>query len=159
MLETIENLNQQVDYLTKKLFGRSSEKTKDCAGQLNLFDEAEQEASEAFGFDDDDSVTVQTVAAGDLNATVRNAPGMNREDLQIIQTQQNGVKRYQWVWATGGENGVQVGRGCVLDDGYYHYVLTVLADEEAVGQVQSAWKEIFSSFRLADEREQVSTGS
>lgn len=56
--QTIENLNQQVDYLTKKLFGRSSEKTKDCAGQLNLFDEAEQEASEAFGFDDDDSVTV-----------------------------------------------------------------------------------------------------
>jgi len=108
---------------------------------------------------DDYSVTVQTVAAGDLNATVRNATGMNREDLQIIQTQQNGVKRYQWVWATGGENGVQVGRGCILDDGYYHYVLTVLADEDAVGQVQSAWKEIFGSFRLADEREQVSTGS
>ena len=34
----------QLDYLTKKLFGTSSEKMKDVEGQLNLFDEAEQEA-------------------------------------------------------------------------------------------------------------------
>ena len=108
---------------------------------------------------DDYSVTVQTVAAGDLNATIRNATGMERADLQVIETEENGAKRYRWVWATGGENGVQVGRGCVLDDGNYHYVLTALADEEASARVQSAWKEIFSSFRLADEREGISTGS
>lgn len=38
------NLMEQIDYLTKKLFGTSSEKSKDIEGQLNLFDEAEQEA-------------------------------------------------------------------------------------------------------------------
>lgn len=108
---------------------------------------------------DDYSVTVQTVASGDLNATIRNATGMNKEDLQIMQTEERGIKRYRWVWATGGESGVQVGRGCVLDDGHYHYVLTVLADEGAVSRVQSVWKEIFGSFRLADEREGISTGS
>ena len=108
---------------------------------------------------DDYSVTVQTVAAGDLNKTIHNATGMNREDLQIMQTEEKGVKRYRWVWATGGENGVEVGRGCVLDDGHYHYVLTAMADEKAATRVQPAWKEIFSSFRLADEREQISTGS
>lgn len=108
---------------------------------------------------DDYSVTVQTVAAGDLNATIRNASGMDREALQIMQTEEQGVKRYRWVWATGGENGVQVGRGCILDDGHYHYVLTALADENAAGRVQDAWKELFSSFRLADEREGISTGS
>ena len=108
---------------------------------------------------DDYSVTVQTVASGDLGATIRNATGMSREDLQIMQTEENGVKRYRWVWATGGESGAQVGRGCVLDDGHYHYLLTALADEDAVSRVQSAWKEMFSSFRLADEREGISTGS
>ena len=40
--EQIQNLLAQVDYLTKKLFGTSSEKMKDVEGQLNLFDEAEQ---------------------------------------------------------------------------------------------------------------------
>lgn len=42
--EQIQNLLAQIDYLTKKLFGTSSEKMKDVEGQLNLFDEAEQEA-------------------------------------------------------------------------------------------------------------------
>lgn len=42
--EQIQNLLAQVDYLTKKRFGTSSEKMKDVEGQLNLFDEAEQEA-------------------------------------------------------------------------------------------------------------------
>ena len=41
---TISSLREQVEYLTKKLFGTSSEKSKMVAGQLNLFDEAEQEA-------------------------------------------------------------------------------------------------------------------
>ena len=41
---TISSLREQVEYLTRKLFGTSSERSKAVAGQLNLFDEAEQEA-------------------------------------------------------------------------------------------------------------------
>lgn len=40
---TIANLQEQIAYLTKKLFGTSSEKAKELDGQMNLFDEAEQE--------------------------------------------------------------------------------------------------------------------
>jgi len=40
-------LQEQVDFLTKKLFGKSSEKrNKDIEGQLNLFNEAEAEQTE-----------------------------------------------------------------------------------------------------------------
>ena len=42
-LQNEKNLQEQVDFLTKKLFGKSSEKNADTPGQLNLFDEAEQE--------------------------------------------------------------------------------------------------------------------
>jgi len=108
---------------------------------------------------EDYSVTLQTVEAGDLNRTIREATGMTRDSLQIMETMQDGIKRYQWVWAVGGETGVQVGRGCILDDGAYHYVITAMADEENTGRVQAAWQEIFRSFRLAQEREEVSTGS
>lgn len=108
---------------------------------------------------DDYSVTVQTVEAGDLEKTIRNATGMNKEDLQILQTRKADAKCYQWVWTANAETGIQVGRGCILDDGAYHYVLTALADEEIAGQVQPVWREIFTSFCLATEREQVSTGS
>jgi hypothetical protein len=42
--EIINVLNEKVDYLTRKLFGTSSERSKNVEGQLSLFDEAEQEA-------------------------------------------------------------------------------------------------------------------
>ena len=41
---TIAGLREQVEYLTGKLFGTSSERSKDIEGQLSLFNEAEQEA-------------------------------------------------------------------------------------------------------------------
>lgn len=40
---TIAGLREQVEYLTGKLFGTSSEKSKNIEGQLSLFHEAEQE--------------------------------------------------------------------------------------------------------------------
>lgn len=56
--QTIENLNQQIEYLTKKLFGKSSEKTKDCEGQLNLFNEVELEGTESFTLEEAASIAV-----------------------------------------------------------------------------------------------------
>ena len=48
MLQEIQTLKEQNDYLTKKLFGKSSEKNSwDMDGQLNLFNEAEQEQDTA----------------------------------------------------------------------------------------------------------------
>lgn len=46
-----DNFKEQVDYLTKKLFGTSSEKGKgEIPGQINLFNEAEaiQDADPAY---------------------------------------------------------------------------------------------------------------
>ena len=44
ILQEIQTLKEQNDYLTKKLFGKSSEKnSSDMDGQLNIYNEAEQE--------------------------------------------------------------------------------------------------------------------
>ena len=53
-----ETLRQQIEYLTKKLFSTSSENRKDIEGQLNLFDEAEQEADPAWKPELPDDITV-----------------------------------------------------------------------------------------------------
>ena len=42
--EQMRIMTEKIEYLTGKLFGASSEKTKNLEGQYNLFDEAEQEA-------------------------------------------------------------------------------------------------------------------
>ena len=41
MAQEHDNQKEQIDFLTKKLFGRSSEKDINIPGQLNLFNEAE----------------------------------------------------------------------------------------------------------------------
>jgi transposase/uncharacterized coiled-coil protein SlyX len=43
--EQMRIMTEKIDYLTNKLFGTSSEKTKTLEGQYSLFDEAEQEAA------------------------------------------------------------------------------------------------------------------
>ncbi len=108
---------------------------------------------------DDYTVMVQTLEAGDLKRTIQTATGMDMENLQIIQTKQADAKRYQFVWASNGESGIQVGRACILDDGAYHYVLTAMADEAKAGKVQPTWQEIFASFRVIEETEKINTGS
>ena len=40
-LQREQVLQEQIDYLTKKLFGKSSEKRDDFEGQMSLFNEAE----------------------------------------------------------------------------------------------------------------------
>jgi len=45
LLARISNLQEQNEYLTKKLFGHSSEKRDDIEGQLSLFNEAESEST------------------------------------------------------------------------------------------------------------------
>lgn len=105
---------------------------------------------------DDYFVTVHTVKAGDLQKTVQDATGMEKSQLQIVQTQRDGNLCYRWVWTTMGETGAQVGHGCILDDGAYHYVVTAMADAEKAGKLQSVWQEIFRSFTLTDP---VSSGA
>ena len=108
---------------------------------------------------DDYWVSVQTVSAGDLNQTVYNITGMQKDKLDIFQSKQGNVKRYQWVWSTTGEDGIEVGRACVLDDGNYHYIVTAQASEAVAGSLQEVWREMFASVRLSEEKDPFNTGS
>ena len=93
-------------------------------------------------------ILVQTLEAGDLDATLRSVTGYSREELTVIETRFNDVKRYDLVWSCLGEMGDQVGRACVLDDGNYHYVLSVLAEADRAAEYEPVWEELFGSYSL-----------
>ena len=90
-------------------------------------------------------IMLETLSAGDLNATVRALSGYDEEQLTIIQTRQGDADRYDFVWTTAGEKGQRLGRGAILDDGSYHYCLSALRDDKKTTVV---WKDVFSSFVL-----------
>lgn len=96
---------------------------------------------------EDYEILVQTCPAGNLNDTIRKLTGFDKEQLTVMETEQDGAKRYDFVWAAAGEDGERLGRAAVLDDGSYHYCLSVLRDAQGK-KSQVVWSEVFSSFGL-----------
>ncbi len=105
------------------------------------------------------TVTVQTMESGDLQKALRTLTGYEKEELTLMQTLQDGAKRYECVWAAAGEGEDQVGRVCLLDDGNYIYAVTAMAGESKSGELMDAWQELFDSFRLASPDAELNTGS
>ena len=106
----------------------------------------EQEGEQLYLCDGYD-ILIEVRPAGDLQETVRKLSGHSRESLDVIQTQWDHVGRYEFVWACAGEEGDRLGRAVILDDGAYHYCMSVLRD--AGGTEQILWDQVFSSFSLA----------
>ena len=98
------------------------------------------------------TLTVQTLEGGDLDSTLRQTTGFGRDQLTLMETQKNGTTRYDCVWSAAGEGGDHIGRAAVLDDGSYHYVVSVMAQADTAGELADTWQDILDSVAL------VSTG-
>ena len=90
-------------------------------------------------------IMLETMASGDLSATVQSLCGYEKDQLTMLQTRHRDADRYEFVWTTAGEQGDRLGRAVILDDGTYHYCMSVLRDPEESTVV---WRNVFSSFAL-----------
>ena len=97
----------------------------------------------------DYEIILQTLDAGDLEETLKTLSGLSREDMTVVETFADGISRYEFAWASAGETGDQTGRGVVLDDGNYHYCMSVLRSAASMEQSQIDWDQVFGSFSLA----------
>lgn len=98
---------------------------------------------------DDYEIAIETHASGDLTATITAISGYDPDRLTVVHTRQDGAERYDFVWVSAGETGERLGRAVVLDDGQYHYSMSVLRDAEDTKKSQVVWSEVFGSFCLA----------
>ena len=93
-------------------------------------------------------ITVETMSSGNLTQTVQMLTGFAPDALTVMQTAVSGVNRYECVWSAAGESGDMVGRAVILDDGQYHYCVTVMSQAETAGELSSVWQELLSSVEL-----------
>lgn len=96
----------------------------------------------------DYTMSLQTLPAGDLSATVRALSGYESSQLTMVKSVCADHSRYDWVWVAAGEEGDVLCRAAVLDDGNYHYSLCVFADADAASELTDAWNALFNSFCL-----------
>ena len=91
---------------------------------------------------------IHTLNGGDLNATVKTVCGYDVQKVTVLQSQKDGLKRYEWVWTTAGEGGDQIGRAVIFSDGAYHYCVCAMADAATAGSLEREWADVFSSIML-----------
>ena len=94
------------------------------------------------------TISKQILESGDLEKTVQTLSGRPKEELQILKTVWSGFDRYDFVWASAGEGGDQLGRAVILDDGDYHYTMAVTRPSNTTETSQITWSQVFSSFAL-----------
>lgn len=109
-------------------------------------------------FCDGYTVTLRTLPAGDLNKTIMDATGFSGENLTLVKTSTEGFDRVQCVWSTASEEGEQVGRLTLLDDGVRHHVLTCMTSAEDASALASQVQQLMDSFRLVTP-DTLNTGS
>lgn len=97
---------------------------------------------------DEYEIVLQTLDGGDLDRTMQTVSGLERDQLTIMETFADDVNRYEFVWTSAGERGEQLGRGVILDDGSYHYCLSVLRNAEKADKSQINWNQVFGTFKL-----------
>lgn len=94
-------------------------------------------------------VLTETMESGDLNKTLRKITGYSTEQLTIMELKDVDFNRYLCAWSTVTEEGEKVGRCAVLDDGNYHYCLTVLVPAAEAGRLQKVIDSILTSYTLS----------
>jgi hypothetical protein len=104
-------------------------------------------------------ITKQILDGGDLQKTLMHVTGKTREELELLKTKGVAWDRYDFVWTSAGEEGLQLGRACILDDGDFHYVLSVMAQEESAGKLRQTITDVMDSCTLLDPTIDLSTGS
>lgn len=94
------------------------------------------------------SVAVQVLSGGNLDATLQTVTGFERDVLTLMQTASGELGCYECAWSAVTEEGEVVCRAVILDDGLYHYCVSVLVDAEDAKQLQDVAAQILDSVRL-----------
>lgn len=96
-------------------------------------------------------VTVQTLSGGDLERSVQAVTGFEKDSLTVIKTDRDGLVSYECAWCAAGEGTDQVCRTVILDDGTYHYAVTVMADYTQAGALNETWQAVLDSVALSTD--------
>ncbi|MBO7251129.1 MAG: hypothetical protein J6V25_00725 [Oscillospiraceae bacterium] len=96
-------------------------------------------------------IMVEKRPSGDLQGTVLQLSGYMPDKLTVLSTDQGEYRKHSFVWSCTGEQGDRLGKAVVLDDGNYHYCLSILWDAALTEEKQTQWDSVFASFSLVED--------
>lgn len=94
-------------------------------------------------------VAVEILPGGDMEETLKLLTGCEKENLTLIQTAAGREVCWETAWSAAGEGGQRIGRLLIVDDGNYHYCVSVMADALEACLLQERWEALFASVVLS----------
>lgn len=94
-------------------------------------------------------LTLEVLPGGSIDQTMQTISGLSPERLSALETHPAYGTRYDLTWCAESEQGEQISRAAVLDDGCTHYCLTATASAADVSELTRQWNALFQSFALA----------
>lgn len=91
-------------------------------------------------------IVAQTLTADSLDSLLQELTGFSKDELDLVETTAFSMPRYDLAWCAADDEGQQVSRATILDDGVYYYVLCATAREDAVCRAEL--EEVFQSLGL-----------
>lgn len=93
-------------------------------------------------------IIVQTYPSGNLDETLQLVTGYSKGKLTVTKLNENNLDKYVCAWSAVTEEGELVGRCTIIDDGWYHYCLTVLTDAEFSRDLRDTVDAVFAAYSL-----------
>lgn len=90
--------------------------------------------AQVYGLEGEFTLITQILQADSPEAALRELTGREGAQLAVITTMAEGMPRYDLSWVCMGENGLELCRGVVLDDGQYFYTATAHCPEDTAAQ-------------------------
>lgn len=111
---------------------------------------AMQGSSGSLYFCGDYDITVEILPSGNLSQTLKTLTGYEKEELGLMQTERCGAACYEGAWSAAGEAGDHIGRVLVLDDGSFHYCVSIMAAADSAGSCAEEWNAVLASVALTE---------
>lgn len=92
----------------------------------------------------------KVLSGGDLKKTIQALSGMDADALTVIQRKMGDYVCYETTWTAAAEDGTQVLRAGILDDGTYHYCLCISVPQEDAGEAGAVFGQVFRSVTITN---------
>ena len=95
------------------------------------------------------AVSVETYPSGNISNTLYQITGHDMEELTVLELADDMGNSYRCGWSAAGEEGEQVGQCVVIDDGCYHYCLTIVTDADYAAELRPVIDMILNSYSFS----------
>lgn len=91
-------------------------------------------------------VSIETYPSGNISQTMCNVTGRKMEELTVMQIPVAQGNSYRCGWSVTDGEGDRIGQCIIIDDGRYHYCLSVLADADAASELRPIIETVLNSY-------------